>query len=123
MKSQLVISFDEVADRERKHPGKEASGHLGASGKEASWIRGVWAAGRRVARAFLGLLIVLGRLALGPGPIGALGLGRLARGTKPGPMVPKMPPFFLLGRVIIPGRKKRTSLTVISWGTVDHQCC
>ena len=29
MKSRLVISFDEVADRERKHQGKEASRHLG----------------------------------------------------------------------------------------------
>ena len=34
MKSRLVISFDEVADRERKHSGEEVSGHLGASGKE-----------------------------------------------------------------------------------------
>ena len=88
MKSRLVISFDEVTDREMKHPGEEASGLLGALGKEASGIRGAWAPGRRVARAFLGLLIVLGQLALGPGPIGALGLGRLARGTEPGPMVP-----------------------------------
>ena len=120
MKSWLVISFDEVADRERKHPGEEASGHLGALGKEASGIRGAWAPGRRVAWVFLGLLIVLSQLALGPGPIGALGLGRLARGTEPGPMVPRMPPFFVLGRVIVPGQKKRTSLTVISWGTVVH---
>ena len=110
MKSRLVILFDEVADRERKHPGEEASGHLGASGKEASWIRGAWAPRRRVARAFLGLLIVLGQLALGPGPIGALGLGRLARGTEPVPMVPTMPPFFMLGRVIVPSRKKKDKL-------------
>ena len=67
MKSRLEVSFGEVADRERKHPGEKATGHLGAPGKEASGIRGVWA--------FLGLLIVLGWLALRPSPIGALGLG------------------------------------------------
>ena len=33
MESRLAISFGKVADRERKHPGEEASGHLGASGK------------------------------------------------------------------------------------------
>ena len=70
-------------------------------------MRDARAPGRRVARAFLGLFTVLGRLALGPGPIGALGLGRLARGTKPEPMVPTMPPFFLSRRVIVPGRKKK----------------
>ena len=84
MKSWLAISFGEVAYRERKRPGEEASGHLGASGKEASGIRGARAPGRRVARGFLGLLIFLGWLALGPGLIGALRLGRLARGTEPG---------------------------------------
>ena len=47
---------------------------------------------------------------LGPGPIGALGLGWLARGAKPGPMVPTMPPFFLPGRVIVPDWKKRNKL-------------
>ena len=56
-------------------------------------MRSAWAPGRGVARVFLGLFTVLGRLALGPGPIGALGLGWLARGTEPGPMVPTMPPF------------------------------
>ena len=115
MESRLTVSFRKVADRERKHSGDEASGHQGASGKEASEIRGAWAPGRRVARAFLGLFTVLGWLALGPSPIGALGLSRLTRGTEPGPMVPTMPPFFLPGRVIVPGwKKKRTSLTVIS---------
>ena len=88
MESRLAVSFGKVADRERKHPGEEAFGRLGASGKEASGIRGSRAPGRRVARAFLGLFTVLGRLALGSGPIEALGLGRLARGTDPGPMVP-----------------------------------
>ena len=81
MKSWLAISFGEVADREKKHPSEEASGHLDASGKEASRIRGARALGLRVVRVFLGLLNVLGRPALGPGPIGALGMGRLARGT------------------------------------------
>ena len=60
----------------------------------------------RVAQAFLGLFTVLGRLALGHGPIRALGLGRLARGTEPGPMVPTMPPFFPSGRVIVPNWKE-----------------
>ena len=57
----------------------------------------------RGARAFLGLFTVLARLALGPGPIEAFELGRLARGTEPKPMVPTMPPFFLPGRVIVLG--------------------
>ena len=107
MKSRLTISFGEVVNRERKHLGEEASGHLGALRKEASEIRGARAPGWRVTRAFLGLLTVLGWLTLGPSPIGALGLGRLARGTEPGPMVPTMPPFFLSGRVIVLGRKKK----------------
>ena len=51
-------------------------------------MRGAQALRQRVARAFLGLFTVLGRLALGLGPIGALGLGWLARGTEPEPMVP-----------------------------------
>ena len=90
MKSRLAISFDEVVDRERKHPGEKAFGHPGASGKEASGIRCTRAPGWRVARAFLGLFTVLGRLALGLSPIEALGLGWLARGTESGPMIPTM---------------------------------
>ena len=90
MESRLTVSFGRITDRERKHSGEEAFGHQGASGKEASGVRGARALGRRVARAFLGLFTVLSRLDLGPGPIGALGLGRLARGTKPGPMMPTM---------------------------------
>ena len=90
MESRLAVSFGKVANRERKHLGEEASGHQGASVKEASGIRGARAPGRRVARAFLDLFTILGRLTLGPGPIGALGLGRLARGTKPEPMVPTL---------------------------------
>ena len=93
MKSRLAISFGGVADRERKHLGKEASG-----------IKGTRAPGRRIDRAFLGQLAFgpslfgvpgrrisrafLGRLAFGPSPIGALRLGRLTRGTELGPMVP-----------------------------------
>ena len=73
-------------------------------------MRGTRAPGRRVVRAFLGLFTVLGWLALGHGPIGALGLGRLAGGTEPGPMVPTMPPFFLPRRVIVLGWKKRNKL-------------
>ena len=56
MKSRLPVSFGGVADRERKHLGKKASG-----------IRGARAPGQRIDQAFL---------------------GRLARGTKPGPIVP-----------------------------------
>ena len=45
IKRWLVVSFGGVADRERKHPGDEASGMRGARGKhpdgEASGIRGV----------------------------------------------------------------------------------
>ena len=73
-------------------------------------MRGARTLGRRVARAFLGLFTVLGKLDLGPDPIGGLGLGWLARGTEPGPMVPTMPPFFLLGKVIVPGWEKRNKL-------------
>ena len=147
MKSRLAVLFDEVVDRERKHPGEGAFGHLGASGKEATGIRGAKVLGRKVARAFLGRLTLglgpvgavlgrkfsraflsrltlgpgpiravpgrkfsrtfLGRLTLGPGPVEAIGLGRLAKGTELWPMVPTMPPFFLPGREIIPGRKKK----------------
>ena len=78
MKSRLAVSFGGVADRERKHLGKKASG-----------IREARAPGRRIVRVFLGLL------AFGPSPLGAPGrridrtfLGRLARGTGPGSMVP-----------------------------------
>ena len=104
MKSRLAVSFGEVADREWKHPSEGVSGHLGVSGKEASGIRGARVPGRKVARAFLGRLTLgpspvgavpgkkfsrafLGRLTLGPGPVGAIGLGRLARRTEPEPMV------------------------------------
>ena len=103
----MAVSFGKVADQEMKHPSEEASRHLGASGNEVSGIRGVRAPGRRVTQAFLGLLTILGRLALGPGPIGALELGRLARGTELRPIVPTMPPFFLPGKVIVPGREKK----------------
>ena len=63
-----------------KHPGEGASERSGTSGNEASGVRGARVPGRRVARAFLG------RLALRPGPIEALGLGRLARRTETGPV-------------------------------------
>ena len=82
MKIQLAVLFCEVVDRERKYPGEEASEHQGALGKEASGIRG--------ARVFLGWL------ALRLGPIEALGLGPLARGIEPGPMVPTLGICFVL---------------------------
>ena len=49
----------------------------------------------------------LGRLAFGPSPIEALRLGRLARGTEPGPMVPTIPPFSCRGgRSSLVGKKR-----------------
>ena len=52
----------------------------------------------------------LDRLAFGPSPSGALGLGRLARRTEPGPMVPTLPPFFCRGGRSSPVGKKRNKL-------------
>ena len=98
--------------------------------KGALLVRGPWdetsgSPGRRIDQAFLGRLAfrpnpfevpgrrigraLLGRLAFGPSPFGALGLGRLAWGSGPGPMVPTNAPFFLPGRNIIPGRKKKSN--------------
>ena len=82
MKIRLAVSFGEVADRERRHPSEGVSRHLVASRNEASGVRGARVLGRKFSRAFLG------RLTLGPFPVGAIGLGRLARGTEPEPMVP-----------------------------------
>ena len=82
MKNRLTVSFGEAADRERRNSSEGVSGHLVESGKEASRVRGARVLGRRFSRAFLG------RLSFGPGLVGAIGLGRLARGTEPGPMVP-----------------------------------
>ena len=33
MEGQLAVSFSKAVDRKRKHPGEEASGHLGTSGR------------------------------------------------------------------------------------------
>ena len=52
----------------------------------------------------------LGRLAFRPSPIGALGLGRLARGIKPWPMVPTMPSFSCRGGRSSPVGKKRNKI-------------
>ena len=62
MKIRLAVSFGEVADRERRHLSEGVFGHLVASGKEASRVRGARVLGRRFSRAFLG------RLSFGPGP-------------------------------------------------------
>ena len=105
MESRLEISFGKVTNRERRHPDEETSGHLGASGKEASGTRGSRAPIRRAAREFLGLLTILGRLALGPGPVWALGLGRLARGTEPESMVPTVS--------VVTGEQKLLSLSQV----------
>ena len=91
MKSRLTVSFGGVADREKKHPGEEASEIRGARaflGRLAFGPSPIEAPGQRVDRAFLG------RLAFGPSPIRDLGLGRLARRTGPGPTVPTIPPPF-----------------------------
>ena len=56
--------------------------------------------GQGVDRAFLGQLVP------GPFPFEALGSGRLARGAKPGPKVPTMPPFSCQGGRPSPVRKK-----------------
>ena len=82
MKSRLAVSFGEVADREMRHSSEGVSGHLGASRKEAYGVRGTRVLGRKFFRAFLS------RLTLGHGPVEVIGLGRLVRGTEPGPMVP-----------------------------------
>ena len=50
--------------------------------------------------------VFLGRLAFGPFPFGALGLGRLAKGAGPGPKVPTMPPFSFRGGRPSPVEKK-----------------
>ena len=84
--------------------------HSGTKAHRERRRPGYMAPGRRVARAFLGLFTVLGRMALRSDPIRALGLSRLARGTELGPMVPTMPPFSLPERVIVPGRKKKDKL-------------
>ena len=88
MDSRLAVSFGKVADRERKHPGEEASRHLSASGKEASGIRGAQAESRPGVPWPIHC----------SGPVGfrawshwALGLGRLAKETELGPMVPTIP--------------------------------
>ena len=62
MKSWLAVSFGAITDRERRHPSEEVSGHLVASGKEASEVRGARVLGRRFTREFLG------RLSFGPSP-------------------------------------------------------
>ena len=38
------------------------------------------------------------------------------------PMVPTMPPFFLLGRAIVPNSNKKARLTSLVWGTTNNQC-
>ena len=51
-----------------------------------------------------------------------VGWGLLVGVVGPKPMVSTMPHFFLLGRVIVPGWKKKTRLTSLVWGTTDNQC-
>ena len=116
MERQLAVSFGKVANREREHSGEEAPGHLGISRKEESGQRGARAPGRRVARAFLGLLTVLSRQALGPSPIGALGSGRLAGGFEPGPMVPTILYFFIINIIL-------NMTTFFFFGFLYNQIC
>ena len=44
----------------------------------------------------------------------------MAGGAGPKPMVPTMPPFFLLGRAVFPGWEKKTFVTGLVWGIVDY---
>ena len=62
MRSRLAVLFDEVADWEMSHSSERVTGHLVASGNEASGVRGARVLGRRFSRTFLG------RLSFGPGP-------------------------------------------------------
>ena len=102
MKSRLEVMFGGVADRERKHMGKKASGIRDARAPGQRIVRAfldrltfgpspLGAPGRRIDRAFLG------RLAFGSSPIGALVLGRLVRGIGSRSMVPTMSPFSYRG--------------------------
>ena len=97
MKSRLAILFSGVADQEKKHLGKKASG-----------IRDAWAIEWRIVRAVLGRLAFVPspQPVFGPSPIGALVLGRLARGTGPESMVPTLPPFSCRGGRPSPVGKK-----------------
>ena len=61
MRSRLTVSFGEVANWERRHSSEGVTGHLVASRKEASRVRGARVLGRRFSQAFLG------RLSFGPG--------------------------------------------------------
>ena len=123
MKSRFVVSFGEVADRERRHPSEGISGHLGALGKEASGIRGARVPRRKVAQVFLGRLTLgpslvgvvpgrkfsrafLGRLTLGPGPVRAIGLAGWLGEPSPGPWYPQYPPFSCRGGRSSPVGKK-----------------
>ena len=67
---------------------------------------------RRVVRA------ILGPLALGPGSIKALGLGRLARGIEPGPMIPTQAIiyycYFFIRYFIIPASCSFLSVSNVS---------
>ena len=54
MKSRLAVLFGEVVDRERRHLSEVVSGHLVASGKEISGVRGARVLERKFSRAFLG---------------------------------------------------------------------
>ena len=77
MKNRLVASFGGVADRESKHLGKKTFLGRLTFGRNLFGVPG-----RRIDRT------LLSRRSFGPSPFGALGLGRLARGTEPGLMVP-----------------------------------
>ena len=54
MKSRLAVLFGEVVDRERRHLSEVVSGHLVASGKEISGVRGARVLERKFSLAFLG---------------------------------------------------------------------
>ena len=56
---------------------------------------------------------------LGPSLWALICLGLLNRGVGPKSMVPTMPPFFQLGRSVVPGWKNTVFLTCLSLGKGD----
>ena len=46
--------------------------------------------------------------------------GLLSVGAGPKPMVPTMPPFFLLGKAVFLGWENKTFVIGLVWGRVDY---
>ena len=113
IRSQFAVSFGEVTNWERRHSSEGVTGHLVASGKEASGVRGARVLGRRFSRVFLGRLSfrpgpsVLGQAEFWAWPLGWAGwLGE----PSPSPWYPQRPPFSCRGGRSSPVGKKRNKL-------------